>query len=102
MGPDNNAGFSFFNPSVLLGLAAIATRQGIDNLHIGEDMASNYVTSIIASRIANLTAHPPEGVCREVLMCHTMVPGETEIWCEWSTALPFKGMGYGCQSLSGQ
>jgi hypothetical protein len=98
--PDIHAGLSYFNHSVLLGLAAIATRQGVDDTHISDSMASNYVTSIVAGRIPNIAAQPPEVVCREVLMCHTMVYNDAEIWRGWSTALPIKGMGYGCQSFS--
>jgi hypothetical protein len=98
--PDVYTGLSYFNHSVLLGLAAMAGRQGLDVSVLGNETASDYVTSIVAGRIPNIACHPPSDVCQRVLMCHTMVLGESEVWRGWATALPHKGIGYGCQSIS--
>jgi hypothetical protein len=99
---DMHERLSTLSYSLLLGLASLATRQGIDTEYLDDDGATNYVSAVTTGHVPNKAGHPPERVCQQLMSCFTVVFHDSEIWRGWTTALPHKGIGYGCMSTAGK
>jgi hypothetical protein len=97
---DAHETMSNFQRNLLSGLASLVTRQGIDSTTADNEMASNFVSAVVSGHVADPTRRPPEETCRGLLSCLTMAYHDAELWRGWTTALPHRGMGYGCMSVA--